>query len=117
MLREWIEGYIRAWDSNDPEQIGALFTDGAVYFTEPWAEPWRGREGIVAGWLENRDEPGDATFEWEPLVETADVSLITGTTVYREPPRTYSNIWVIRLEPDGRCREFVEWYMQQPVDS
>jgi hypothetical protein len=112
VLREWVEGYVRAWDSNDPDDIGALFTDDAVYLTEPYAEPWRGREAIVSGWLKNKDEPGDATFDWRPLLESPEVSILTGTTVYHDPPRTYSNLWVIRLDPDGRCREFTEWWME-----
>jgi ketosteroid isomerase-like protein len=114
VLAEWIDGYVRAWNSNDPAEIGALFTDDAVYSTEPYAEPWRGREAIVEGWLKIKDEPGNATFEWRPLVETPEASIIVGTTVYREPPETYSNLWVIRLDSGGRCREFTAWWMKHP---
>ena len=117
MLREWVEGYVHAWDSNDPDEIAALFTEDAVYLTEPYAEPWRGRAEIVAGWLENRDEPGDASFDWQPLLETPDLAVLTGTTVYHEPRRVYSNLWLVRLEPDGRCREFIEWYMKHRDDA
>jgi ketosteroid isomerase-like protein len=117
MLQTWVEKYERAWSSNDPEDIGALFTDDALYFTEPYSEPWRGREAIVAGWLEHKDEPGDATFDWQPLLETDDLSILTGTTVYREPPRVYSNLWVIRFDGEGRCREFTEWWMTHPEGS
>ena len=112
MLREWVEGYVRAWSSNDPEEIGSLFTDDALYYTEPYVEPWRGRTGIVGQWLARKDEPGDATFEWQPLLDGPDPAIITGTAVYKEPPRTYSNLWVIRLAADGRCREFTEWWMK-----
>ena len=37
-----------------------------------------------------------------------------GETVYRNPPRTYTNLWVIRLDAEGRCTEFTEWWMQRP---
>lgn len=112
MLEQWVEAYVRAWDSNDPEEIGALFTDDALYFTEPFAEPWRGRAAIVAGWLERKDEPGQATFEWQPLVATPELSIVTGRATYRDPPLLYSDLWVVRLDPDGRCREFTEWWME-----
>jgi ketosteroid isomerase-like protein len=114
-LSDWVERYRRAWDSNDPDDIRALFTGDALYYTEPYAEPWRGHEEIVAGWLDHKDEPGDATFEWEPLVEAGDVSTLTGTTDYGEPK--YDNLWVIRFAADGRAREFTEWYMQHPVSD
>ena len=115
VLTEWIEGYLRAWNSNDPDEIGALFADDALYHTEPFGTPWRGRAQIVESWLARKDEPGQATFEWRPLVETSDVAVVTGTTVYREPPAVYSNLWVIRLDAGGRCREFTEWWMLHPA--
>ena len=114
MLAQWVEAYVRAWNTNDPAEIGALFTEDAVYLTEPYSEPWRGRNAIVAGWIENRDEPGQTTFDWQPLLETPELSILTGTTVYRDPDRTYSNLWLVRFDPDGRCREFVEWWMKHP---
>ena len=31
----WMQHYIAAWTSNDPEDIRALFTEDAVYATQP----------------------------------------------------------------------------------
>jgi len=107
----WIDGYVRAWNSNDPADIGALFTDDARYYTAPYRPPWRGRDEVIREWLARRDEPGETTFEWKPVVVTDEVAVVQGTTRY--PEQTYSNLWVIRLDADGRCREFTEWWMDQ----
>ena len=115
-LEAWIAGYRRAWESNHPDDIRALFTDDAEYRTDPWVKPWRGHEEIVAGWLEKKDEPGSAAFEWSELVSTPDVAIIQGTTVYRDGP-TYSNLWVIRFTSEGVAREFTEWWMDQSNPS
>jgi SnoaL-like domain len=112
LITTWIDGYVRAWNSNDPGDIGALFTDAAEYYTAPFREPWRGREQIVAQWLEHKDEPGETTFEWRPVAVTDDLAIVQGTTMY--PTQTYSNLWVIRFDADGRCREYTEWWMEQP---
>jgi hypothetical protein len=109
-----MERYIAAWNSNDPDEIGALFTGDALYYTEPFAVPWRGRAEIVERWRAREDEPGQASFEWQPLVVTPDLAVITGTAAYRTPPVTYSNLWVLRLDSEGCCREFVEWWMRHP---
>ncbi len=111
-LEAWITGYRQAWESNEPDEIRALFTKDAEYRTDPWAVPWRGHEEIVANWLDRKDEPGSAAFEWSELVSTPDVSIIQGTTVYRDGP-TYSNLWVIKLTAEGRARSFTEWWMDQ----
>jgi hypothetical protein len=57
-VAEWLDGYVRAWGSYDPDEIGALFSQDAVYAYNPFDEPVRGREAIVASWLDDRDELG-----------------------------------------------------------
>lgn len=42
MLADWIAAYERAWGSNEPDEIGALFTEDALYYPAPFVEPWRG---------------------------------------------------------------------------
>ena len=107
----WVDRYRVAWESNDPEDIGSLFTDEAVYYTEPYAEPKRGRDEIVADWIERQDKPGDTEWSYEVIAQDGDVGFVQGTTVYKAPPRTYSNLWVIRLSGD-LCSEFTEWWMK-----
>src|SRR5690554_6696357 len=108
----WVEAYRGAWESNEPSDIRALFAEGAEYFTVPWEEPWRGHEGIVDGWLESRDEPGDTTFDWELVAVDGNTAVLRAVIVYTAE-RTYYNIWVIRFAADGRAEEFTEWYMRR----
>ena len=62
-VRAWVDGYVRAWNSNDPAAIGALFTEDAAYHTEPYGEPWRGRAG-----RRGIDTHGTAVVLWSPFV-------------------------------------------------
>jgi uncharacterized protein (TIGR02246 family) len=116
-VRDWVEEYVRAWNSNDPAEIGALFTEDASYYTEPFSPPWRGREEIVRQWLARKDEPGDTEFDWHPVVVTADLAVVQGEAAYRSLAKRFSNLWVIRLDASGRCTEFTEWWMQLPETS
>jgi len=109
-VNQWMKGYLKAWGSNDPGDIGGLFTDDALYYTAPHREPWRGRDGIVEGWLERKDEPGDWSFRYEIIGIGGDMAFVRGWTGYRDDP-DYSNLWVIRLDGEGRCSEFTEWWM------
>jgi hypothetical protein len=41
------------------------------------------------------------------------VGFVRGWTTYlTHPPSEFSNLWVIRLDRDGRAREFTEWWME-----
>jgi uncharacterized protein (TIGR02246 family) len=111
-VRGWVEGYVTAWNSNDPGDIIRLFTEDAEYYTDPYGPPWVGRESIVEHWLADKDKPGETTFEWKPLLIADDLAIVTGTTTY--PHTVYSNLWLIRLADQQRCREFTEWWMEHP---
>jgi ketosteroid isomerase-like protein len=117
LLTTWVEGYVRAWETNDPADIGRLFADDARYFTAPHRQPLRGRDAIVADWLERKDDPGTWSFSWEILAVAGDLGFVQGRTDYvptaDEPAHAYSNLWVIRLDAGGRCVEFTEWWIER----
>src|SRR5262245_35582701 len=114
-LAAWMDGYVRAWTSNQPAEIAELFTDDAVYDPQTGDGPWEGRDEIVAAWTEIDDQPDEWTFEWEPVIEQPDLGIITGRTVYTdEDNKSFRNLWVLRFEPDHhRCTEFAEWWIEE----
>ena len=116
-VARWVEGYARAWASNDPEDIRVLFTDDAVYNERPYAQPQVGLDAIVADWLDRRDEPGDYEFSSEVLAADGDVGVVQGTTRYLTDDSEYANLWVIRFAADGRAREFTDWWILRPDAS
>jgi SnoaL-like domain len=116
-VQSWLDAYVDAWRSYDREAIGALFSADATYAYHPYdAEPLRGRDAIVAGWLDDRDEPGSWEASYSPLLIEGDRAVATGETRYADG-RTFSNLYVMRFDGDGGCSEFVEWFMEQPARS
>lgn len=116
VVGSWVEGYRRAWESNSPDDIRALFTENAEYRTDPWVDPWRGHDEIVEQWLERADDPGSTTFSWSPLVVKDELAIVQGETEYKDGS-TYRNLWVFRLDGDGRATEFTEWWMDKSRPS
>jgi uncharacterized protein (TIGR02246 family) len=114
----WLDGYSQAWKTYDPEQIGALFSEDAVYFYNPFDEPVRGREAIVASWLEERDEAGTYEGRYRPVLVAGDVAVARGYSRYLDTNGTlaeeYDNLFLLRFDADGRCAEYREWYMRKP---
>jgi ketosteroid isomerase-like protein len=113
-LQAWLDSYVDAWRTYDRAAIERLFSEDATYAYHPYDEPLRGREAIVASWLEEPDEAGSWEASYRPLLIEGDRAVATGETRYAEG-RTYSNLYVLRFDSEGRCAEFVEWYMEQPA--
>lgn len=117
-FERWLDAYQAAWRTDDPEQIGALFTDNARYTTYPFREPQRGREAIVAWWISQGDSQNEWRFDIERVVVEGDIGVVQGVTTYpaseSSPEAVFSNIWVIQIAPDGRASSFAEWWVQRP---
>lgn len=118
-VRAWLDAYVDAWRTYDPASIAALFTEDATYAYHPWdegADVVRGRDAIVANWLEVRDPPDSWEASYRPLLVEGERAVATGTTSYATG-ETYWNLWVLRFRGDGRCSGFVEWYMVPPSEE
>jgi hypothetical protein len=114
----WLDAYVAAWRSNDPQFIAALFTEDVEYRYHPWGEPVVGREAVVASWLQDPDDPDSWDAVYQPFVLESRRMVATGTSRYfaraGEPERIYHNCFLVEFDQSGRCRSFVEFYVQQP---
>jgi ketosteroid isomerase-like protein len=119
-VQRWLDGYVSAWRSLDPAEIGALFSPDATYRYHPYDEPITGREAIVADWLESPDAEGTWQAHYEPYAVEGDRAVAVGESRYLEPDgafRTlYYNLWTLRFDADGRCAEFIEYFNELPAD-
>jgi hypothetical protein len=120
-VARWLEGYIAAWKSYDREQILALFSDGVHYRYYPYDEPIVGREAVADAWLADRDEPGSYDAAYEPFAVDGASAVATGTSTYTGPDGSvravYDNCFVMRFDPDGRCADFIEWFVERPAPA
>lgn len=117
-VKAWLDAYVQAWKTYDAQEIGNLFSADAVYVYSPFSEPVRGREAIVASWLEGRDTPGTYDAHYEPLVIEGNTAVTNGQSLYYEQDQKtlkaeWNNIFFLRFDDEGRCAEFREWYMQR----
>jgi hypothetical protein len=114
----WLDAYVKAWKSYNPEEIAVLFSEDAEYQYGPYHEPLMGRDAIVQSWLENRDAAGTYDAHYTPLVIEGNTAVTNGrSTYYGEDGKTFlrefDNIFVLSFDDEGRCTRFCEWYMQK----
>lgn len=126
-IARWLDAYVEAWKTYDPEQISALFADDVRYRYHPYDEPIVGREAVVESWLEDgahegastRDPEGTYDASYAPVAVDGDVAVATGSSTYLDQPggavdKVYDNCFVMRFDGEGRCREFTEWFIERP---
>ena len=106
---DWIAAYERAWRSAGTESLADLFAEDGSYRMSPYEEPARGLEQIAALWEREREGP-DEGFEMrhEVVAVEGDTAVVRVEVEYARGTE-YRDLWVIRRDPEGRCRDFEEW--------
>lgn len=115
-VQAWLDRYVDAWRTYDPDAIGELFSEDADYRYHPWDEAVRGREAIVSTWLENPDEPGSWEASYRPWAVDGSKAVAVGTSTYPQEPNVFHNVFLIDFDDAGRCRSFTEYFATQPRD-
>ena len=123
----WLQAYVEAWKTYDRDQISALFTEDVEYRYHPYDDPVRGRDAVVESWLGEGDDADASTPDQEGTYEAiyravavdSDVAVAIGSTSYTVEPggkveSVFDNCFVMSFDSTGRCREFTEWFMEQP---
>ena len=110
-VQAWLDAYVEAWRTYDEGAIRDLFAPDATYAYHPYEEPIRGRDAIVAAWLEDRDEPGSWEASYTPSLIQGDRAVATGETRYQDG-RVFSNLFELTFNAAGQCTRFVEWYVK-----
>jgi nuclear transport factor 2 (NTF2) superfamily protein len=123
-VQAWLDAYERAWESYEPEQIAALFSQDAEYRWHPAEEPVVGRDEIVRAWVapdgneSSRDAAGTYLGEYRPYAVDGHRAVAIGTSTYwtdasrSKVERIYYNNWLLEFDDDGRCRSFTEYWME-----
>jgi ketosteroid isomerase-like protein len=110
-VRDWVTGYERAWRTSGTEGLLSLFTTGASYLHSPYSEPVVGIDAIQEMWEGDRDGPDEAfTITMDIVAVEGPTAVVRAEVRYGEPVRQeYRDLWVLRIDDDGRCDWFEEW--------
>lgn len=110
-VKQWVEGYERAWRTAGTEQLERLFSADVSYWPSPWDEPIVGLDQLAEFWEDERDGPDEQFNLTAELVAVEDTTAVVRLSVVYldEPPSRWKDLWVLRFTGDGRCNHFEEW--------
>lgn len=113
-FKSWLEAYGRAWMKRDPQAAADLFAEDGTYQVTPFVEPMRGRAAIFNYWVHVAETERDVQFEYEILAVTHEAGIARWSASFLIVPQELQTkldgIFLISLDPNGRCRSLREWW-------
>jgi hypothetical protein len=115
-IRQWATDYERAWRTDGTGPLSELFSEDATYSTAPFEEPHRGLAAIASMWERERIGADESfTMNSEVVAVEADTAVVRVEVRYGPPKeKLYRDLWIVRLDADGRCIHFEEWPFWPP---
>ena len=111
-LEEWAERYARAWENADAEAACALFTENATYRSDPFQEPYRGREEIRRYWREVTAGQANVEVAIGRTMAVGSRALVEWWTQMDSggAPVTLPGALLLELDENGLCRALREYW-------
>jgi len=110
-LLRWVDDYETAWRTAGTALLAELFTPDAVYRLSPYGPEHVGLDAIAQMWETERDGPDEVfALTREVVAAEGSTGVVRCIVRYGEPvEQEYTDLWVVDLADDGRCRWFEEW--------
>ncbi len=111
-LADWINRYAAAWERADEDLIVSLFTEDATYRSSPFRDPHRGHAEIRRYWRAAAgSQRGTRVRMGTPFVDHDRVAVEWWATMIDDGDAlTLPGCLLLRLAPDGRCRDLREYW-------
>ena len=114
-VRDWLEAYKVAWETKDADAAAALFSHGASYREEPYADAFAGRQGVHDYWTRVTATQEDIDFRYgTPVVEGARAAEWWVTMRNGGADVTLAGEFLLVFDDDGLCRELREYWHFTP---
>ena len=115
--QQWIERYRRAWETADADEVVALFTPDAWYWSSGFRKPCRGSDAIRRYWLDGAGTQRDVAVRMgQPVITPGRVAVEWWATMIEpdEGEITLPGCLLLRFAADGRCQDLWEYWQVQP---
>lgn len=113
-ISAWLAGYREAWETRDPRQAAALFTEDATYQDNPFNEPYRGRAGIASYWATVTADQRDVSFDSQLLGIDGRTAFVHWRAEFVNASNgaaiTLDGVFVLDFDHRGLCERLREWW-------
>lgn len=107
----WVGLLGRAWSDRNPEAVGDLFAEHAVYRSDPFRSPLVGRTAIVEYWAKTtRSQSGIAVNFGDPLVHGNRVAVEWWSILNEDGHGTTEAGGLFLTFENGLCTELREYW-------
>ncbi|HEY8521117.1 MAG TPA: nuclear transport factor 2 family protein [Gammaproteobacteria bacterium] len=113
-VTRWLARYEAAWEGRDPDAAAALFTPDALYHETPYAEPFRGPDGVRDYWARVTADQRDVDFSFEVVAVAGRTGVARWHAAFElassGAPVELDGVFLLEFASNDRVRVLREWW-------
>jgi ketosteroid isomerase-like protein len=121
LFRRWFDALGKAWTNQDPKAAADICTNDVVYYETPFGDPLRSKTEVEQVWKDVPRSQKDIDFNYEVLTINGDLGIAHWRASFTRIPSgikvTLDGIFTVKLNKNGLCKEFRQWWVVEPQSS
>ncbi|HEX7081354.1 MAG TPA: nuclear transport factor 2 family protein [Gammaproteobacteria bacterium] len=113
-LERWLARYGEAWETRDADAAARLFARDALYFETPFADPFRGPEGVRSYWSSVTKDQREIRFESKVVGVLGRTGVARWSAKFKlastGAAAELNGIFLLEFDDAGRCTSLREWW-------
>ena len=113
-LAAWLDAYRAAWENRDPDAAARLFTADARYYETPYAEPFKGPDGVREYWARVTADQRDVRFTSEVVGIADGIGVATWnvhfTVASNGAAVQLNGVFLLQFGTSDSCKVLREWW-------
>lgn len=117
-FEQWLNALGKAWINRNPKAAANICTENVLYFETPFDKPLTSRKEVEEIWQEVPKYQRDIEFSYEIISVNQKVGIAKWLASFTRLPSgikdTLDGIYVVKLDNNGLCKEFHQWWVVKP---
>ncbi len=117
-FKKWLDALGQAWINRDPKAAADICAENVLYFETPFDKPLKSKKEIEVIWQEVPATQKDIEFDYEIISVNKEVGIAKWRASFTRLPSatrdTLDGIYMVKLDNNGQCKEFHQWWVVKP---
>lgn len=113
-VEAWLVEYGVAWKTKDAAAVAKLFAQDALYLETPYADPFRGREGISEYWTRVTADQSEIDFRADVVGVVDDIGIArwsaTFSSISNDVRVELNGVFLLEFDQRKLCSALHEWW-------
>ena len=117
-FKHWLDTLGQAWITRNPKTVANICAEKVLYFETPFDKPLVSKKEVEKIWQEVPNSQKDIEFSYKIVSVNQEIGVAKWRASFTRLPSgirdTLDGVYFVKLDNNGLCKEFHQWWVVRP---